>query len=207
MVDRADTSPSRSRHALEGARTGSSSWDFDRSPRPGASRSSARVVLGQSGACLRPPRPSGVAVVDSSSTFAGFRLTWDGLGGVSVAYDLFSSVGKFAGPPRLGVLVRFLPPASGRSFIGAPQRGSCRWVDCCLACPRAGVWRSSVRWRIAARVLMVAGFPLLRAWRSAPSHIPWPFSRLTSVLSRCQILAWLVSWGRWLVLGWCLCLA
>ena len=33
------------------------------------------------------------------------------------------------------------------------------------------------------------------------------FSRLTSVLSRCQILAWLVSWGRWLVLGWCLCLA
>ena len=33
------------------------------------------------------------------------------------------------------------------------------------------------------------------------------FSRLTSVLSRCQILAWLVSWGRWLVLGRCLCLA
>ena len=33
------------------------------------------------------------------------------------------------------------------------------------------------------------------------------FSRLTSVMSRCQILAWLVSWGRWLVLGWCLCLA
>ena len=93
----------------------------------------------------------------------------------SVAYGLFSSVGKFAGPLRLGVLVRFLPPASGRSFIGAPQRGSCRWVDCCLACPRAGVWRSSVRWRVATRVLMVAGFPLLRAWRSAPSHIPWPF--------------------------------
>ena len=69
----------------------------------------------------------------------------------------------------------FLPPASGRSFIGAPQRGSCCWVDCCLACPRAGVWRSSVRWRVATRVLMVAGFPLLRAWRSAPSHIPWPF--------------------------------
>ena len=41
-----------------------------------------RFVLGQSGACLRPPRPSGVAVVDSSSTFAGFRLAWDGLGGV-----------------------------------------------------------------------------------------------------------------------------
>ena len=36
-------------------------------------------------------------------------------------------------------------------------------------------WRSSVQWRVATRVLMVAGFPLLRAWRSAPSHIPWPF--------------------------------
>ena len=82
VVDRADTSPSRSRHALEGAHTGSSSWDFDRSPRPGASRSSARVELGQSGACLRPPRPSGVAVVGSSSTSAGFRLAWGGLGGV-----------------------------------------------------------------------------------------------------------------------------
>ena len=123
----------------------------------------------------RPPRPSGVADVDSSSTFAGFRLAWGGLGGVSVAYGLFSSVGKIAGPPRLEVLGWILPPASGRSFIGAPQRGSCRWVDCCLACPRAGVWRSSVRWRVATRVLMVAGFPLLRAWGSAPSHIPWPF--------------------------------
>ena len=112
---------------------------------------------------------------DSSSTFAGFRLAWGGLGGVSVAYGLFSSVGKFAGPPRLEVLGRVLPPASGRSFIGAPQRGSCRWVDCCLACLRAGVWWSSVRWRVATGVLLVAGFPLLRAWRSAPSHIPWPF--------------------------------
>ena len=97
------------------------------------------------------------------------------MGGVSVAYGLFSSVGKFAGPPRLEVLGRVLPPASERSFIGAPQRGSCRWVDCCLACLRAGVWRSSVRWRVATRVLKVAGFPLLRAWRSAPSHIPWSF--------------------------------
>ena len=80
MDDRADTSPSRSRLALEGAHTGSSSWDFDRSPRPGAARSSARVELGQSGACLRPPRPSGVAVVDSSSTFAGFSpgVGWPG---------------------------------------------------------------------------------------------------------------------------------
>ena len=57
-----------SRHALGGAHTGSSSWDFDRSPRP------ARDELSQSGARRRPPRPSGVADVDSSSTFAGFRL-------------------------------------------------------------------------------------------------------------------------------------
>ena len=72
--DRADASPSRSRHALGGAHTGSSSWDFGRSPRPGASRSSARDELSQSGARCRPPRPSGVADVDSPSTFAGFRL-------------------------------------------------------------------------------------------------------------------------------------
>ena len=72
--DCADASPSRSRHALEGAHTGSSSWDFDRSPRSGAWRSSARVELSQSGARLHPPRPSGVADVDGSSTFAGFRL-------------------------------------------------------------------------------------------------------------------------------------
>ena len=97
---------------------------------------SARLVLGrrgllqglslcQSGARLRPPRPSGVAAVDGSFTFAGFRLACGDLGVFSVAYSLFSSVGKFAGPPRLEVLVRILPPASGRSFIGAPQRGSC----------------------------------------------------------------------------------
>ena len=47
----------------------------------------ARLVLGrrgllqglslcQSGARLRPPRPSGVADVDGSFTFAGFRLAW-----------------------------------------------------------------------------------------------------------------------------------
>ena len=76
---------------------------------------------------------------DRSSTFAGFRLARGGLGGVSVTFGLFSSVGKFAGPPRLEVPGRILPPASGRSFIRAPQRGSCRWVDCCLACLRAGV--------------------------------------------------------------------
>ena len=159
MVDRADTSPSRSRHALEGAHTGSSSWDFDRSPRPGASRSSARVELGQSGACLRPPRPSGVAVGDSSSTFAGFS---PGVGWLGRRFQSPMASSRRSGslPVLLvsGFWSGFLPPASGRSFIGAPQRGSCRWVDCCLACPRAGVWRSSVRWRVAPRVLMGCRF-------------------------------------------------
>ena len=40
----------------------------------GRSRSSARVELSQSGVRRPPPRPSGVAEVDASSTFAGFRL-------------------------------------------------------------------------------------------------------------------------------------
>ena len=45
-------------------------------------------------------------------------------------------------------------------------------VDCCLASLRAGVCSPPWRWRISTRVLMVAGFPLLRGRRSAPSHIP-----------------------------------
>ena len=105
---------------------------------PGASRSSARDEISRSGARRRSPRPSGVAMMTAPLPSRGFA--WREVAGRrSVAYGLFSSVGKFAGPPRLEVLGRILPPASGRSFIGAPQRGSCRWVDCCLACLRAGV--------------------------------------------------------------------
>ena len=48
--DRADVSPPRSRRAHGGARTGGSSRDFDRSPRPGTSRSSVREEHYQSGA-------------------------------------------------------------------------------------------------------------------------------------------------------------
>ena len=62
-------------------------------------------------------------------------------------------------------------------------------IDCCLASLRDGVCSPPWRWRISTWVLMVAGFPLLRGRRSAPSHIPWPFLDLTLVLSRCQILA------------------
>ena len=45
-------------------------------------------------------------------------------------------------------------------------------VDCCLSSPRAGVCGLLQRWRVPARVLMLACLPLLRVWRSAPSHIP-----------------------------------
>ena len=72
-------------------------------------------------------------------------------------------------------------------------------VDCCLSSLRAGVCSLTWRWRISARVLMVACLPLLRGRRSAPSPIPWPILDLTLVLSRCKNLAWLVSWRWWLV--------
>ena len=72
---------------------------------------------------------------DRSSTFAGFRLARGGLGDVSVAYGLFSSVGKFADPPRLEVLGRILPPASGRSFIGRLSVVPAAWLTAVsLAC-------------------------------------------------------------------------
>ena len=79
-------------------------------------------------------------------------------------------------------------------------------VVCCLSSLRAGVCSLPWRWRISARVLMVACLPLLQGRRSAPSPIPWPILDLTLVLSRCKNLAWLVSWRWWLVLGGCLCL-
>ena len=102
-----------------------------------------------------------------SRGFAWREVAW-------VAFQSPMASSRRSGSSPVLLVSRFWA-ASGRSFIGAPQRGSCRWVDCCLACLRAGVWWSSVRWRVATRVLLVAGFPLLRAWRSAPSHIPWPF--------------------------------
>ena len=134
-----------------------------------------------------------------SRGFAWRGMAWAAF---SVAYGLFSSVGKFAGPPRLGVLVQFLPPASGRLSV----------------VPAAGLPAVSLAHGLAFLAVFraVAGCPAgIDGCRfSSPSGVgvgsfsyTLAFSRLTSVLSRCQILAWLVSWGRWLVLGWCLCLA
>ena len=45
-------------------------------------------------------------------------------------------------------------------------------VDCCLSSPRAGVCGLLRRRQVPARVLMVACLPLLRVWRTAPSHVP-----------------------------------
>ena len=69
--DRADASPPRSRHAHGGARTGGSSWDFDRS------RSSAREEPDRSGARRRSPGPSGPADDDRSSTFESVDFARD----------------------------------------------------------------------------------------------------------------------------------
>ena len=69
--DRADASPPRSRHAHGGARTGDSSWDFDRS------RSSAREEPDRSGARRRSPGPSGAADDDRSSTFESVDFARD----------------------------------------------------------------------------------------------------------------------------------
>ena len=68
--DRADASP-RSRHAHGGARTGGSSWDFDRS------RSSAREEPDRSRARRRSPGPSGAADDDRSSTFESVDFARD----------------------------------------------------------------------------------------------------------------------------------
>ena len=63
--DRADVSPPRSRRA----RTGGSSRDFDRSPRPGTLRSFVREDRYQSGAGRQSPGPSGALDDDRSTTF------------------------------------------------------------------------------------------------------------------------------------------
>ena len=175
VVDRADTSPSRSRHALEGAHTGSSSWDFDRSPRPGASRSSARVELGQSGACLRPPRPSGVRLLTAPLPSRGFA--WRGVAWAAFQSPMSSSRRAGSSPVLLvsGFWSGLFHPLRGAPLLGRLSVVSAAGLTAVSLAHGLAFWRSSVRWRVATRVLMVAGFPLLRAGRSAPSHIPWPF--------------------------------
>ena len=71
--DRAGASPPRSRRA----RTGGSSRDFDRSPRPGTSRSSVREERYRSGASRRSPVPSGTVDDDRSTTFESVDFARD----------------------------------------------------------------------------------------------------------------------------------
>ena len=71
--DRADASPPR----YGGARTVSSSRDFDRSPRPGTSWSSVREERYRSGAGRRSPVPSGAGDDDRSSTFESVDFARD----------------------------------------------------------------------------------------------------------------------------------
>ena len=69
--ERADASSPRDRRAHGGARTGGSTWDYDRP------RSYARVNPDQSGARRRSPGPSGVADDDRSSTFESVDFARD----------------------------------------------------------------------------------------------------------------------------------
>ena len=75
--DRADVSPPRARRAHGGAHTGGSSRDYDRSPRPGTSRSFLREDRYQSGAGCRSPGPSGAADDDRSTTFESVDFAQD----------------------------------------------------------------------------------------------------------------------------------
>ena len=143
-----------------------------------------------------PGAPGPMHCQVTSSASGGFD--WRDVAQVAVPFacGLFSSVGRFyrsssvrgSGP---GVSsTRFWSLLHWRRLsVVLPTA----LVDCCIASLRAGVGSPPWRWRISARVLMVACFPLLRGRRSAPSRIPWPFLDLTLVLSRCKNLAWLVS--------------
>ena len=75
--DRADISPPRSRRAHGGAHAGRSSQDYDRSPRPGTSRSFVREDRYQSGASRRSLGPLGAADDDRSTTFESVDFAWD----------------------------------------------------------------------------------------------------------------------------------
>ena len=76
--DRADVSPPRSRRAQGGAPAGEGfSRDYDRSPRPGTSRSYVTEDRYRSGAGRRSPGPSGVADDDRSSTLESVDFARD----------------------------------------------------------------------------------------------------------------------------------
>ena len=76
--DRTDVSPPRSGRAPGGTPGGArSSRAYDRSPRPGTSRSYARDDRYRSGAGRRSPAPSGAADDDRSSAFESVDFDWE----------------------------------------------------------------------------------------------------------------------------------
>ena len=96
---------------------------------------------------------------------------------VPFACGFFSSAGKFY---RSSSVFR----GSGPGFSSAHFWSLLPWrrlsvvlpaatVACCLSSLRAGVCSLLWRWRISARVLMVACLPLLRVRGSALSPVPW----------------------------------
>ena len=79
------------------------------------------------------------------------------------------------------LLSGFLPPTAGRSFIGGTSAcsGPLPRLTAISHSLRAGDCGLPRRRRVPARVLMVACLPLLRVWRTAPSHVPLMLCALT----------------------------
>ena len=83
----------RARRAHGGAHTGGSSRDYNRSPRPGTSRSFVREDRYQSEACRRSPGPSGVADDDRSTTFESVDFARAVLGLIQEFHDMAEPAG------------------------------------------------------------------------------------------------------------------
>ena len=97
------------------------------------------------------------------------------MGGFSVAYSLFSSVGKFAGPPRRGFWSGFFHPLPGAPLLGRLSVVPAARLTAVSLAHGLAFGGLPCGGGLPHGVLMVAGFPLLRAGMSTPSHLPWPF--------------------------------
>ena len=92
--DRAEVSPPRSGRAHGGAPGGTgSSREYDRSPRPGTSRSYTRDDKYRSGAGRRSPGPSGTADYDHASTLESVDFARDDLGLIRDFHDMAEPAG------------------------------------------------------------------------------------------------------------------
>ena len=92
--DRAEVSPPRSGRAHGGAPGGTgSSREYDRSPRPGTSRSYTRDDRYRSGAGRRSPGPSGTVDYDRASTLESVDFARDDLGLIRDFHDMAEPAG------------------------------------------------------------------------------------------------------------------